>query len=285
MSTFKDTPAEKAGLQPGDIIVAVDGESTKGWTSDKTALTIRGPKGTQVIVSVKHTSGEVTDYKLIRSTVQVESVTLDPPGGVLRDAGGATVDDIGYIQIREFSRRTAQELDDAIKSEIARGVKGLIIDVRFNGGGLLSTTLASVDLLLNNGTIAIQRDGSGRETVYSAKAGGSGVDIPLVMLQNRFSASASEIMTAALKDNGRATIIGEKSFGKGTVNTAKELDNGAAVYVSIAHWLTPSGALIDKVGVRPDIEVLQSDEDIDLRRDTQLMRAIDVLQAQVGAAP
>ena len=283
ISTFKDAPAAMAGLQPGDVIIAVDGESAAGWTSEKTALTIRGPKGTAVIVRVRHVSGDEEDYRLIRNTVQVESVTTAPPGGVLRDENGALVEGIGYVQIREFSRRTAQELDDAIREEVKKGAKALIIDVRFNGGGLLSSTLASVDLFLDSGTIAIQRDGDGQETIFSAKAGQT-ADVPLIVLQNRFSASASEILTAALKDNERATIVGETSFGKGTVNTAKELANGGAVYVSIAHWLTPAGALIDKVGVRPDVEVIPTDEDIDLRRDAQLRRAVQMLLAEIQAA-
>jgi carboxyl-terminal processing protease len=284
VSTFRDTAAEKAGLQSGDVILKVDGVDTRGWTSQKAALTIRGPKGTEVVLSIRHPDGDEQEYKLIRSTVQVSTVFTSPPGGVLRTSAGQQVNNLGYIQIDEFSRRTAQELDDALKAHIANGVQGLIIDVRNNGGGLLSTTLSAVDLFLDRGTIVIQRDGDGRERTYSANNGQSAANLPVVVLQNRFSASASEILAAALRDNGRATIVGEKSFGKGTVNTARDLDNGAALYVSIAHWLTPGGALIDKVGVRPDVEIIPTDEDIDLRRDPQLVRAVDMLLAQ-GRTP
>ena len=284
VAPIKDTPAEKAGIVSGDVILSVDGESTKGWTVDKTVLRIRGPKGTQVKIDVRHEDGSEEQYTLTRSTVQVDSVTRDPPSGALRDSGGNIADGIGYIYIREFSRRTAQELESALKAEIDEGNKSLIIDLRSNPGGLLQTTLTMTDLFLDRGTILIQRDQNGKETTYSAKSGQAlPSDMPIVVLQNKYSASASEIFAAALRDNGRAVVVGETSTGKGTVNIARELPNGGALYVSIANWLTPTGALIDKVGVRPDFEVVPSDEDIDLRRDVQVARAIDILRGQVKA--
>jgi carboxyl-terminal processing protease len=283
VSPIKDTAAEKAGLKSGDVILAVDGESTKGWTVEKTVLRIRGPRGSQVTITIRHDDGKTEDYKLTRQTVQVESVTTSPPGGTLKDSSGAVVNGIGYIQIREFSRRTAQELEAAARDQVNKGAKALILDVRSNPGGLLQTTINAADLFLDSGNIVIQRDASGKETPYAARNGQIAPNIPIVLVQNRFSASASEVLAAALHDNNRATIVGEKSFGKGTVNTARELENGGALYVSIAHWLTPNGALIDNVGVRPDIEVIPSDEDIDARRDVQLARAVDVLRGQVRA--
>jgi carboxyl-terminal processing protease len=155
--------------------------------------------------------------------------------------------------------------------------------VRRNLGGNLQSTLSSADLFLDSGTILIQRAGDGKETSYVARQGQTAPNLPVVVLQDRFSASAAEVLAAALQENGRATVIGEKSFGKGTVNSPRELADGGALFVTIAQWLTPNGTLIDKVGVRPDIEVLMSDEDIDLRRDTQLFRAIEVLRGQVRA--
>lgn len=283
VSPIKDTAAEKAGLKSGDVILAVDGEPTKGWTVEKTVLRIRGPRGTQVTLSIRHEDGKTEDYKLTRQTVQVESVTTNPPGGSLRDAAGNQVTGIGYIHIREFSRRTAQEIEQAVRDEVGRGAKALIIDVRSNPGGLLQTTINAADLFLDSGSIVIQRDASGKETPYNARNGQVAPNIPIVVVQNRFSASAAEVMAAALQENDRAIIVGEKSFGKGTVNTARELDNGGALYVSIAHWLTPRGALIDNVGVRPNIEVIPTDEDIDARRDAQLIRAVEVLRGQVRA--
>jgi carboxyl-terminal processing protease len=283
VAPIRGTPAEAAGLTSGDIILAVDGESTKGWTVEKAVLRIRGPKGTQVTLEIKHDDGKVQEYKLTRSTVQVDSVTRDPPGGAIRDSSGNIVDGIGYVHIREFSRRTPMELENAIREEVAEGAKAMILDVRSNPGGLLQQTLQATDLFLDRGTILIQRDRNGNETNSNAESYRRGQiisDVPIVVLQNRFSASAAEIVAAALRDNGRATIVGEKSFGKGTVNIARELDNGGALYVSVAQWLTPAGAVIDQIGVRPDIEVIPTDEDIDLRRDVQLFRAVDLLRGQ-----
>ena len=285
VAPIKDTPAEKAGLKSGDIILKVDGESTSGWTVEKTVLRIRGERGTPVTITIEHDDGRVQDYTLTRATVQVDSVQTTPPGGVLRTASGQEVRDIGYIQIQEFSRRTAQELDSAIKAEVARGVKGLIVDVRYNGGGLLDTTVSSADLFLDNGTILTERDQSGRETDFVAKQGQTAPNIPIVVLQNRFSASASEVLAAALQENDRATIVGEKSFGKGTVNSPRELSDGGALYVTIAEWLTPNGRLINNVGVAPDIEVIPTDLEIDQRLDPQVFKAIEVLQGQVQRAP
>ena len=280
VSPIKDTPAEKAGLKSGDVILEVDGESTKGWTVEKAVLRIRGPRGTQVTIKVRHSDNTEQVYTLTRATVQVESVQTTPPGGVLRTSSGQQVTNIGYIQILEFSRRTAQEIEAAVRQQLQAGVRGLIIDVRYNGGGLLDTTVSTADLFLDNGTILIERDANGKETSFVAKQGQVAPNIPIVILQNRFSASASEVLAAALQENGRATLIGEKSFGKGTVNSPRQLSDGGALYVTIAEWLTPTGTLINNVGIRPDIEVIPTDDDIDQRRDPQLLRAVDVLLGQ-----
>ncbi|HWO73814.1 MAG TPA: S41 family peptidase, partial [Dehalococcoidia bacterium] len=280
VAPIKGTPAEKAGLKSGDVILEVDGESTKGWSVEKAVLRIRGPRGTQVTIKVRHADNTEEVYTLTRATVQVDSVQTTPPGGVLRTSSGQQVNNLGYIQILEFSRRTAQEIETAVRQMLQQGIRGLIIDVRYNGGGLLDTTVSTADLFLDSGTILIERDANGKETSFVAKQGQVAPNIPIVILQNRFSASASEVLAAALQENGRATLVGEKSFGKGTVNSPRQLSDGGALYVTIAEWLTPSGTLINNVGIRPDIEVLPTDDDIDQRRDPQLYRAVDVLLGQ-----
>lgn len=280
---IKDTPAEKAGLVAGDEILTVDGESTEGWTVEKTVLRIRGQKGTTVKILIRHEDGTEKEYALTRDRVQVDSVTTILPGSTLKDANDSVVSGLGYIHISEFTPRTAQELDAALRQVTGAGATGIILDVRNNLGGSLSATISATDLLLDSGTILVQRDATGKETSYVAKQGQLAGGLPIVVLQNRFSASASEIIAAALQENQRATVIGEKSFGKGTVNTPKELSDGGVVFVTIAQWLTPSGTLIDKVGIRPDIEILPTDDDIDARRDVQLFRAIEVLRGQVKA--
>jgi carboxyl-terminal processing protease len=280
---IKDTPADKAGLVAGDEIVSVEGQSTEGWTVEKTVLTIRGPKGSPVKINIRHQDGNEQEYTLTRDRVQVDSVETIDPGTTLRDSTNAVVDGLGYIHISEFTPRTAQEFEAALKDVTSKGATGIILDVRNNLGGSLNAVISASDLLLDSGTILVQRDSDGKETSYVAKQGQLASGLPIVVLQNRFSASASEIISAALQENQRATVIGEKSFGKGTVNTPKELPDGGVMFVTIAEWLTPNGSLIDKVGIRPDIEILPTDDDIDARRDVQLFRAIDVLRGQVKA--
>jgi carboxyl-terminal processing protease len=282
VAPIENTPAERAGLVSGDIILAVDGESISGWTVDQAVLRIRGEKGTEVVLTVRRADGTEEDIAITRDTVQVDSVVSDPPGGILRDPEGNELTNIGYVWIREFSRRTAEELEAAIQQQLNAGAEALIIDVRNNGGGLLDTTISSADLFLDNGTILIERDAAGREANHVAKAGQIDADMPIVMLQNRFSASASEVMLAALMENGRAVSVGETSFGKGTVNSPRQLQDGGALFVTIAEWLTPNGTLINNVGVRPDFEVIPTDEQIDAREDPQLARAIEVLQEQLA---
>jgi carboxyl-terminal processing protease len=281
VAPIKGTPAETAGLKSGDAILEVDGESTSGWTVEKAVLRIRGPRGTQVTIKVRRADGSIQDFTLTRATVQVDSVQIVPPGGVLRNSSGQEVSNIGYVQIQEFSRRTAQELEGAIREQITnKQIKALIIDVRYNGGGLLDTTVSTADLFLDEGTILTERDADGKETSFVAKRGQIVPDMPIVILQNKFSASASEVLAAALRENNRATIIGETSFGKGTVNSPRELSDGGALYVTIAEWLTPNGTLINGVGVFPDVEVIPTDDEIDQRLDPQLQRAVDLLQGQ-----
>ena len=278
VAAIKGTPAERAGLRAGDVIVSVNGESAKGWTTQKAVSRIRGQRGTTVTLGIRHSDGATEEYKLVRAPVPVDSVSTTPPGGTLRDANGEAVNNIGYIQIREFSGRTSQEMEAALKDVIDKGAKGIIVDVRYNPGGLLNAVTAVSDMFLDNGTIVLEKEGNGRETTVAARPGQSAKNLPIVIVQNKYSASAAEVLAAALADNGRATVVGEKSYGKGTVNTSKQLPNGGVLYVSIAYWLTPKGALIDNVGVRPDIEVTLSDEDLDARRDPQLHKAIEVMR-------
>jgi len=284
VAPIPNTPAEAAGIKSGDVILAVDGESTEGWTTEKTVLKIRGPKGTQVIVRIKHDeTGLEEDLHITRAPINIESVSTLAPAQGFKNSAGQDVSGIGYIRIREFTARTPGELEDAIKQQQANGVKAIVLDVRGNPGGLLNAVVSVADMFLDKGTILTQRNKDGREQNFTARTGVS-TSIPIVLLQNKFSASAAEVLAGALQDNGRATVVGEVSFGKATVNIARELKDGGAIFVSIAQWLTPNGALIDKIGVRPDVEVVPTDEDIDLRRDPQFTRAIDILQGQIRAS-
>ena len=275
-----DTPAERAGIQPGDIVLEIDGESTEGWSVEKAVLRVRGRTGTTVELLIRHAEGTEELIPITRDEILVASVETEPPGGVLKDGNDHEVTDLAYIRIRTFTARTPGELRRAIDE--AGDVAGLILDVRGNRGGLLVQTAETVDLFLDGGTILAQVDRDGNEQVFNAQRG-TVTDIPLAILQDEFSASGSELLAAALQENGRAIVVGSPSFGKGTVSQVVELSNGGAVYVSIARWLTPDRNLIEGRGVLPDIEVELTVEDIEARRDVAVHRAIDALRAQVAA--
>ncbi|MGD0765808.1 MAG: S41 family peptidase [Dehalococcoidia bacterium] len=273
------TPAEQAGILSGDIILEVNGESTDGWTVEKAVSSIRGPKGTEVTLKVQHSDGQVEEITLKRDEIEVASVSHDPPMGAFKDSAGNDVTDLAYIQIREFTALTEAQLKPEMDRVASGNYKGLILDLRNNPGGLLDTTVHVADMFLDSGTILIQVDRDGTEKTFSATSGGPATTIPLVILVNKFSASGSEVLSAALHDNGRATLIGENTFGKGTVNIPQQLsDDRGALFVTIARWLTPKRVLIDGVGIKPDIAVTLSDDDVSAHRDTQLSKAIDFLR-------
>ena len=275
------TPAERAGLQAGDLILEVDGESAEGWPLDKAVLRIRGPRGSAVELLVRHADGSEERVTIVRDEIIVTSVSVAPPGGVLLDAEGNEASDIGYIALRSFTERTPRELEDAVAAEVARGVRGLILDLRANPGGLLQQTADVADMFLDEGIIVLEVNRFGREDRMTATPG-QVTELPIVIVQDQFSASGSELLAAALQENGRATVVGTRSFGKGTVNRPRQLSNGGAVYVSIARWMTPARNLIEGVGVTPDIEIVLTVDDIEERRDIALFRAIDVLRGEAS---
>jgi carboxyl-terminal processing protease len=279
VAPIKGTPAEAAGIRAGDVILAVDGESTQGWSVDQAVIKIRGPAGTPVTLTVRHSDQTTEDITIIRDEIKVESVSTTPPGGVLNDENGNAVTDLAYVRISEFTGRTDEELSPVLRDISNGGYKGLILDLRGNPGGLLDATVGVADMFLDRGIILVEVSKSGDERVYNATGGGEAVDIPLVVLVDQFSASGSEVLSAAIQENGRGILVGEKTFGKGTVNIARPLSDGGALFVSIARWLTPDRVQIDGVGIQPNIEVTLSDEDINLRRDSQLLRAIDYLRS------
>lgn len=277
-----NTPAERAGLRAGDAILEVDGEAAEGWSVDKAVLKIRGPRGSTVALKVRHVDGSTADVSLVRDEITVASVDDLPPGGTLRDASGSEVSDFGYLRIRSFTNRTPKELSDTVAAAKAKGVRGLIVDVRGNPGGLLSETAQTADMFLDKGVIVTQVDRAGGERSIQARSGNEIWSLPIVVVQDEFSASGSELLAAALQENGRATVVGTRSFGKGTVNHARELSNGGAVYVSIARWLTPARNQIEGRGVIPDIEIKLTPDDIEAQRDIAIYRALDVLRSKAG---
>ncbi|MYB42557.1 MAG: S41 family peptidase [Chloroflexi bacterium] len=272
------TPAERAGLRSGGIILEVDGESTAGWSVNEAVLRLRGEIGSTVELLIRHADGSEERVAITRDEILVASVDTEPPGGVLMDGGASKVADLAYIRIHTFTARTPTELRRAV--EDVGDVSGLILDLRSNRGGLLVETMETADLFLDGQTIVVQVDRDGHEQVFRAEPGVL-TDLPLVILQDEFSASGSELLAAALQENDRAVVVGTPSFGKGTVSLPRELSNGGALYVSIARWLTPDRNLIEGRGVIPDIAVELTAEDVEEQRDVALHRAIDVLRARV----
>ena len=278
-----NTPAERAGVRAGDIILAVDGEDAEGWSVEKAVLRIRGRRGTPVDITVRHTDGTEETITIVRDNILVASVDTAPPGGILKDSAGDEVTNIGYIRIRSFTARTPQELTDLVRQlEDTGEIDALILDVRANPGGLLDETAETADLFLDDGTILVQVDRSGTEQVYRADRN-IVTHLPIAVVQDEFSASGSEVLAAAIQENGRGIVVGSTSFGKGTVNRARDLSNGGAVYVSIARWLTPDRNIIEGRGVIPDIEVTLTADDIEADRDLAVYRAIEALRAMLSS--
>lgn len=269
VAPIEDTPAEKAGLQAEDEILEINGESTKGITIDKAADKIRGEEGTSVNLTIKR-KDEVKKYSIVRKEIEIKSVSAKIPNNTKLPS------DIGYIRLSSFiSKNAAKEFKDMLVAN--KDKKGFIIDLRSNPGGLLTNAIYIANLLLPNGIIVstVDRDGY-KETQRTI--GRPVTNKPLVILINKGSASASEILSGALKDNRRAVLVGEKSFGKGLVQEINRLPNDSGVNITIQKYLTPNGTDINKKGIEPDVAVALSEDDIKNKDDKQLKKAAEVLE-------
>lgn len=270
IAPIEGSPAEKAGIIADDEILEIDGESTKGISIDKAADKIRGEKGTTVTLNIKR-GDTVKKYSVVRDEIEIKAVSTKLPDG------NTTVipDEIQYIRISSFiSKHVAEDVSKILMT--SKKKKAYIIDLRSNPGGLLTNAIFISRMLLQNSIIVstVDRDGykqterAGYTTLTHA---------PIVVLINKGSASASEILSGALKDNGRATIIGDQSFGKGLVQEINRLPEGSGVNITIQRYLTPNGTDIHKKGITPDILVKLTDEDIKNKNDAQLKKAVEVL--------
>ena len=273
---FSGSPAERAGIRAGDIILAVDGDSTAGWPLELAVSRIRGRAGTTVELLVRHTDGEEELLIVERARIIVPSVT----SLAITDRNNQPVADIGYIQIRQFTNNTPSELRELLDAAENAGLTKLIIDLRGNPGGLLRATVATTGEFVDRAVILNEHHRDGSTEVFRDERGGRGLDLDLAILVNSGSASGSEVMAAALRDLGRAVIIGETTGGKGTVNLPRQLSDGSVLYVSTARWTSPNGTQIEGVGVVPDITVVQPDTGFDAETDTQLNTAIDYLRGE-----
>lgn len=268
VDTFDDGPAEKAGLQAGDRVVAVDGESIVGDTLYHAIGKIRGPAGSEVTLLIEREGDEPFTVAITRAHLEIPIVDAKLQDG-----------DIGYIRLREFSATASKRMEKELSDLLSREPRGIVLDLRQNPGGWLDQAIEVADLFLEKDLIASERFSSGDEQKFKASPGDVAEEVPLVVLVNNGTASASEIVAGALQDRGRAILIGTPTFGKGSVQRPFDLDDGSELRVTVALWFTPKGQPIEDQGLTPDIEVPWPKED---RRnkpesDPQLERAIEYL--------
>jgi carboxyl-terminal processing protease len=265
---FTGQPAAEAGLQRGDAVLAVDGTSLQGLSLYEAIGLIRGPAGTNVVLTISRENvDEPFDVTVERAQIEIEVVSSE-----------RLENDIGYVQLTDFSRGATEKLAKAIQDLQAQGqLKGLVLDLRNNPGGLLDEAILVSSQFVKEGVITIERLKEDQEQKFGARPGGVALDVPLVVLVNRGSASASEIVAGAIKENNRGTILGEQTFGKGTVQIPHALSDGSELRVTVAEWLTPSGQQISGEGIVPDIYVERTQEDFVEGRDPQLDRAVQYL--------
>ncbi|MBC7233481.1 MAG: S41 family peptidase [Chloroflexi bacterium] len=262
-------PAEKTSLKPGDIILEVDGKSIQGLDMAQAISLIRGPKGTQVRLLIKHPEGETEEITITRAIVEiptVESRMLDH--------------NIAYLRLWEFNARATALVRESLKELLGKNPSGLVLDLRGNPGGYLHIVVQIASEFIPEGTVLIERNSNGQETRHSVSGLGIATQIPLAVLVDKGSASAAEILAGAIQDHKRGVLIGERTFGKGSVQITERLSDQSALQVTIQRWYTPANRAIEGQGLTPDIEVGITAEDWQAQRDPQLERAIAYLLSQ-----
>ena len=238
------SPAAGAGIKAGDVILGVDGQPTSAMSLNEAVLNIRGTKGTAVTLLILHQGATVPEeIEIYRDEIKLPSIFFEMRG------------DIAYIYIHYFSMRTDVELTEALEEIITAGATGIVLDMRGNPGGVLTAVVDVAGHFLHEGIVVDVVDNEGRHTPSYVEDGGLTTDLPMVVLVDEYSASGSEVLAGALRDNGRATLAGTKTFGKGSVNVLYPLQDGSALYITIARWLTPNGDLIEGEGIEPDIQL------------------------------
>jgi len=275
ISPISGSPADKAGMKPGDKVIKIDGEDMTGIDAELVRQRVLGPAGSTVVLTVaREGESDPLEFTIVRDKIVIQSVT-----GELLD------NDIGYVQIVTFGDKTTSELRAVLKDLMAQDPKGLIIDLRNNGGGYLQTSVEVASEFIGDGAILYEQYGNGERTTYNALKNGQATEIPLVVLINEGTASASEIVAGAIQDYGRGKLVGMTSFGKGSVQNWVPLSNNeGAVRVTIAKWLTPNERTIHGEGLTPDVKVEITDEDRQAEVDPQLDKAIELLRQEVDGS-
>ena len=264
LAVFKKGAAHDAGIQPGGKLVAVDGKKLHGMEPMLAANLVRGKVGTAVTLTIEE-NGKVKDYKMHRSDVVLPTVSDQMVSG-----------DIGYIHIYTFATHTGEEFKEALRDVKAKGARKLIIDVRMNPGGLITSVVDVADQILTRGPVVSYQAKNGMKQTFDID--GISKPMPMVILIDRNSASASEILAGAVQDKKEGIVMGEKSFGKGTIQSVEELSDGTALKISIAQYLTAGGRKIDKIGIKPDVAVQQTGTPFDMNSDSVLQEAIRKLK-------
>jgi len=268
VSPIENSPAIRAGVKSKDRILAIDGADTSGITLPEAVKKIRGKSGTKVSLKLL-SDGEIEakDVDLFRATINIPSLVLS-----FRDG-------YGIIKINKFGEKTNSEWDKAVGQVLAQKSKGLIVDVRNNPGGYLNSAVY-LGSEFTNGTVVIQEGTNGVKKNYDAERKGKLIGVPVVVLINEGSASASEILAGAIKVQAKGSLVGQKSFGKGTIQEVQDFENGAGLHVTIAKWLLPNGEWINGKGIVPDYEVEMTAEDLKAEKDPQLDKALEVIKSK-----
>ena len=264
IAPIDNSPASKAGIRAGDIILEIDGRSASGMSLQEAVLHIRGPKGTPVRLLILH-QGEARpeEIEIVRAEIQVPSVRFEMRG------------DIAYIKINHFSERTDGELSLVLENVTRERATGIILDLRSNPGGLLGAVVDVAGRFLREGIVVHVVDNQGKQASLSVEPEGVTTDLPLVVLTDNYSASGSEVLAGALQDHARAVIGGTQTYGKGSVNTLHKLKDGSGLYITTARWLTPNERLIEGEGISPDYELELEPE---LEGEDAIQWAIDYLK-------
>ena len=270
VAPLSGSPAEKAGLKPKDVVVGVDGKSTAGLSIDTVVKKIRGKENTNVTLTLVRNGGNAFNVTITRQKITVPSVKWQEDGA------------IGYMKINQFTDDTDKLSQQAAEEFKNKDVKAIVLDLRGNPGGYITGAINLSSLWLDPGKVVVQEKRGGKIIDVQKSTGDNPLKgIPTIVLIDGGSASASEITAGALKDNGAATLLGQKSFGKGTVQQVEHLLDGSELKVTIARWYTPAGKNIDKQGISPDVTVTISDADAKAGKDPQKDKAYQILQSQL----
>jgi carboxyl-terminal processing protease len=280
VAPLPDTPASRAGIRAGDAVLKIDGEETLGLSLDAAVSKIRGPKGTAVTLTVLHAGDQdAVDVRIVRDQIVVSSVKWT----MVDDAGKETDRSGGWalISVSQFNEDAVPLFDSAIRALELRDAKGVIVDLRGNPGGYLESAVEMARYWAGGDTVVVQKRSDGTEESFAPTMKSAKVGLPTIVLVNGGSASASEILAGALQDYGLATLVGEKTFGKGSVQSYfNEFPDGSALKITTALWYTPKMRSIDKTGIAPDVEVKMTPDDVKAGKDPQLEKAIELFKGQ-----